>query len=101
MVIEKKNLPKCAISITSKLSQSTTARIFKLADMRTILSIDMLQRGFLISTIPVLISYQNLVQFSSKKYFVNCLLIKRFLEEKCQVSGWEVDACGKPHLSLH
>lgn len=79
IVVDKKKLPKYANSITCKPTQSTKAHKFKLADMRTILSMDMLQHGFSISTIPVSISYQNLVQFS-RIFFCQLFINKKNFE---------------------
>lgn len=77
MVIENQNFPKCDVSTTSKPAQNTKAHKFKLADMRAILSMNMLQHGFSISIFPVLISYQNFSPFFKQKIFCQLFINKK------------------------
>lgn len=80
VVIEKQNFPKCDISIMSKPTQGTKGCKFKLADIKTILSMDKLQHGFSISTFPVLISYQNFSPVFSQKIFCQLFINRKIFE---------------------
>lgn len=80
MAIEKQNFPKCDISLMSEPTQDTKGCKFKLADIRTILSMDELQHGFSIATFPVLISYQNFSPVFSQKIFCQWFINKKIFE---------------------